>query len=458
MAASPVELTHDAADPMSRELRRVAPWDFPLLAAVVLLLGLGAVMVYSATINESTQLVGDGAARLKTHLAHVGVGAFLLLFFTFFDYRRIRGLVYPGLFATIGLLALVIVAGYEAGNARRWIALPGFNVQPAEIAKLGFVVFLAHSIAKKGGRIRQFTVAFIPHVLVMSSLILLCLFQPDFGTSVILVVLMFTLLFAAGTRFSYILLFIFVGGFLAFQAIASNDMRLGRVLASIDPWAHRQGRGYQMVNSQIAIGSGGPTGQGIGYGGQTLTGHLPEGETDFILSVLAEQLGAVGVILVAALFAVILYRGMRVALRTEDAFGRYLAFGITLLLVMQAVINMLVAVALIPTKGLTLPFVSYGGSSMLISCIAVGILLNVSRARGLATVRAFAPLDDAPPDEPAAPRKKRPRRQRPGPSLWSLHGLLGRLRRPSRQRLEDVLPGAAPSKPARRAKRKRGAS
>jgi len=418
---------------LAREVGRVAPWDFPLLACVVLLLGLGAVMVYSATINELTQLTGDGSAKLRTHLAHVGVGALVLVAFTFFRYDRLRALVYPGLFATIALLGLVIVAGFEAGNARRWIALPGFNVQPAEIAKLGFVIFLAYSLAKKGGHIRRFSVAFIPHFLVCSLLILLCLFQPDFGTSVILVFLMFTMLFVAGTKLSYITLFLFVGGFLAFQAIASNDMRLGRVLAAIDPWAHRQGRGYQMVNSQIAIGSGGTTGQGLGYGGQTLTGYLPEGDTDFILSITGEQLGALGLIFVTALFGIILVRGVRIALRTEDLFGRYLAFGVTLLLTLQAVINMLVVVALIPTKGLTLPFVSYGGSSMLVSCAAVGILLNISRAHGIAAVRTVAPVaeDDAPAETPAKPRRQRPR--------TGLLGKLKRSRRGGRQRLEEVL-------------------
>lgn len=397
-------------EPISRELRRelkrVQPWDFPLLAAVVLLLGLGAVMVYSATINEMTLFTGDGMGKLKTHLVHMGVGIGLLVAFTFVRYERLKPLVYPGLIITLLLLALVILAGFEAGNARRWIALPGFNVQPVEVAKVAFVLFLSYSLAKKGGRIRQFSVAFIPHFLVCSLLIFLCLFQPDFGTSVILVILMFTMLFVAGTRLSYLTLFFFVGAFLAFQAIASNDMRLGRVLASIDPWAHRQGRGFQMVNSQIALGSGGLFGQGLGYGGQTITGFLPEGETDFILSVTGEQLGSLGLIFVSFLFAMILVRGMKIARATEDAFGRYLAFGLTLLLTLQAVINMLVAVALIPTKGLTLPFVSYGGSSMLMTCTSVGILLSISRSHGLKTVHQYAPEPERAPKPPKTRRQQ----------------------------------------------------
>jgi cell division protein FtsW len=392
---TPTEPTAPALTPELRhELRKVAPFDFPLLAAVVLLLGLGAIMVYSATINEMTQLNGNGTLKLQTHLMHMGLGVAVMLFATFTPYRKLRPLTYPALAVTVVLLTAVIIVGVEAGNARRWLALPGFNFQPAEVAKVVFVLFLAHSITKKAGNIRRFTVAFIPHFAVAAMLILLCLFQPDFGTSVLLVVIMFTMLFVAGTRLSYVALFLFVGGFLAFQAIASNDMRLGRVLATIDPWAHRDDRGHQMVNSQIAIGSGEVTGQGLGFGGQTLTGNLPEGETDFVLSVLGEQLGALGIVFVAVCFGIILVRGMRLALRTEEPFGRTLAFGLTLLIVLEAVVNMLVAVALIPTKGLTLPFVSYGGSSMLVSLAAVGILLNISRTNGWDAVRRSIPAID----------------------------------------------------------------
>lgn len=435
------------------ELKKVAPFDFPLLAAVVLLLGLGAIMVYSATINEMSQLHGDGASKLKTHLMHMAIGIGVMLVATFTPYRKLRPLTYPALLVTVLLLAMVIVVGVEAGNARRWLALPGFNFQPAEVAKVVFILFLAHSITKKAGNIRRFTVAFIPHFAVCSLLILLCLFQPDFGTSVLLVVIMFTMLFVAGTRLSYVALFLFVGGFLAFQAVASNDMRLGRVLATIDPWAHRDDRGHQMVNSQIAIGSGEVTGQGLGFGGQTLTGNLPEGETDFVLSVLAEQLGALGVLFVAVCFGLILYRGMKLALRTEEPFGRTLAFGLTLLLALEAVVNMLVAVALIPTKGLTLPFVSYGGSSMLVSCAAIGVLLNISRTIGWDSVRRSLPVIDeinADADKAllaATPESPRVRRQ-VETSLWT------RVRARFKRRpvdidkvLEQQLPGHREDKP-----------
>ena len=399
---------------LSRELKRVEPWDTTLLLSVLMLLGIGAVMVYSATINDDTLRTGDGMTHLRTHLAHVAFGVGCLVIGVVVPYRRWRPLVYPALAVVVALLTLVIFVGTTAGNARRWLSLPGFSVQPAEMAKLAFVIFLAYSLDKKAERVRRFTVAFVPHLMVCGSLIFLCLFQPDFGTCVILVMLMFGMLFIAGTPLAYISLFGFVGAFMAFQAIATNDMRLGRVMAFIDPWAHRSDRGYQMVNSLIAVGSGGTTGQSLGFGGQTLTGYLPEGHTDFILAVLAEQMGLIGVLVVVTLFATILVRGLATALAARDDFGRFLAFGITLLLGMQAVINMLVAVALIPTKGLTLPFVSYGGSSMLVSCLAVGILLNIGRDVRVGRVEPLLGAlrdddDDHDPDDDAAPSRRRQR-------------------------------------------------
>ncbi|MDP6946922.1 MAG: putative peptidoglycan glycosyltransferase FtsW, partial [Myxococcota bacterium] len=301
--------------------------------------------------------------------------------------------------------------------------VPGFSIQPAEMAKLAFVIFLAYSLDKKADRVKEFAVAFVPHWMVCGVLIMLCLFQPDFGTCVILVLLMFAMLFVAGTRLAYISLFGSVGLFLGFQAVAMNDMRLGRVMAFIDPWAHRTDRGYQMVNSLIAFGSGGVSGQSLGFGGQTITGYLPEGHTDFILAVLGEQLGLIGVVGVIVLFGVILFRGIRIALSARDDFGRFLAFGVTLLIVMQAVINMLVAVALIPTKGLTLPFVSYGGSSMLTCSLAMGILLSISRDVSLGHVAPFVPK--APTTSEGKSKRRRSRRRKKTPRQLPLGEVVG---------------------------------
>ncbi|MGB0588264.1 MAG: putative lipid II flippase FtsW [Myxococcota bacterium] len=414
-------ISQDYQPDLSHELKRVEPYDFGLLMAILMLLGLGAVLVYSATITEDA-LGGDGEATLRTHLVHISLGITTMIAGMLFPYRRWKKLVYPILAGVMFLLVMVIFFGTEAGHARRWLRVPGFSIQPAEMAKLAFVIFLAYSLAKKADRIKQFSVAFIPHLLVCSAFIFLCLFQPDFGTCVILVLIMFAMLFVAGTRMAYISLAGCVGLFMGLQAIAMNNMRLGRVMAFIDPWAHRTDRGYQMVNSLIAFGSGGITGQSLGFGGQTITGFLPEGHTDFILSVMGEQLGLIGVTSIIVLFGFVLFRGIRIATSARDEFGRFLAFGITLLIVMQAVINMMVATALIPTKGLTLPFVSYGGSSMLTCCLGIGILLSISRDISIGQMTDFAPV--APRDPEKSPKKRRSRRRKKTPRQLPLEEVL----------------------------------
>jgi cell division protein FtsW len=401
-------ISDDYQPDLSQELNRVEPYDFGLVMAVLMLLGLGAVLVYSATITEDA-LGGDGEATLRTHLVHICLGISTMIGGMIFPYRRWKKLVYPILCGVMFLLVMVIFFGTEAGHARRWLRVPGFSIQPAEMAKLAFVIFLAYSLAKKADRIKHFSVAFIPHLAVCGAFIVLCLFQPDFGTCVIMVLIMFAMLFVAGTRLAYISLAGSIGLFMGLQAVALNDMRAGRFMAFIDPWAHRSDRGYQMVNSLIAFGSGGVTGQSLGFGGQTITGFLPEGHTDFILSVMGEQLGLVGVASIIVLFGFVLFRGIRIATSARDEFGRFLAFGVTLLIVMQAVINMMVATALIPTKGLTLPFVSYGGSSMLTCCLGIGILLSISRDISVGRMAHFAP---AAPSEPK-PRPKRRRSKAP---------------------------------------------
>ena len=415
-------ISQDYQPDLSRELKRVEPYDFGLLMAVLMLLGLGAVLVYSATITDDA-LAGDGEATLRTHLTHIFLGIVTMVGGMAFPYRRWKQLVYPILAGVMFLLVMVIFFGTEAGHARRWLRVPGFSIQPAEMAKLAFVIFLAYSLAKKAERIVHFSVAFIPHLLVCSVFIFLCLFQPDFGTCVILVFIMFAMLFVAGTRLAYISLAGCVGLFMGLQAIAMNDMRAGRVMAFIDPWAHRTDRGYQMVNSLIAFGSGGVTGQSLGFGGQTITGFLPEGHTDFILSVMGEQLGLIGVTSIIVLFAFVLMRGIRIATNARDDFGRFLAFGITLLIIMQAVINMMVATALIPTKGLTLPFVSYGGSSMLTCCLGIGILLSISRDISIGKMSNFGvPVPD---ETQAKPKRKRSRRRKKTPRQLPLEEVIG---------------------------------
>jgi cell division protein FtsW len=255
--------------------------------------------------------------------------------------------------------------------------LPLLSIQPAEVTKVAWVIYLAYSLAKKREKVRQFSIGFLPHLGLAGVLVMLCMLEPDFGSSVALLFLMFVMLFAAGARMSYL-----VGGVLlaipfAYTAITSSPYRLARVTAFLDPWANRQGSGYQLAESLMSIGSGGFLGLGLGDGRQKLF-FLPEAHTDFIFAIIGEELGLFGVFLLLALYALVIWRGLRASLKASEQFGVYLGLGITALISFQALVNMSVAMGLVPTKGLTLPFISYGGSSLVMLMGAAGLLLSIS--------------------------------------------------------------------------------
>jgi len=294
-------------------------------------------------------------------------------------YRRLARLAYPLLLVAALLLVLVLIPGIGTvvGGARRWIRVLGFGLQPAEVAKLAWIVYLAYSLAKKREKVATFSVGFLPHLLVAGVLVALCMKEPDFGSSVVILFLLFVLLFAAGTRLSYLIGSILMAIPVAWTAVSSTPYRMARMMAFIDPMGHRHDSGYQVAESLMSIGSGGWTGLGLGDGRQKLF-FLPEAHNDFIAAIIGEELGLLGVAAMIGLFAIILWRGLRASLHASEPFGTYLGLGITSLMGFQAVVNMGVAMALLPTKGLTLPFVSYGGSSLLMMMAAMGVLLSIS--------------------------------------------------------------------------------
>jgi cell division protein FtsW len=251
------------------------------------------------------------------------------------------------------------------------------HVQPAEIAKLALVVWLAYSLAKKAEQVKSFTVGFLPHLLVAGVFMLLCLKQPDFGSAVVLLLLTFTLLFVAGAKVGYLLGATILGGAFGAMAIRFSGYRYERYLAWLNMDQHRQDVAYQAFQSVISFGSGGAFGVGLGHGLQTL--YLPEAHTDFVAAIIGEELGFFGIFVLSSVYLVLVVRGVRAALRAPDDYGSYLAFGIASMFGIQALWNLSVALAIVPTKGLTLPFVSFGGSSLMVSAAAAGILLNVSR-------------------------------------------------------------------------------
>jgi cell division protein FtsW len=350
-----------------------------LLGAVLGLLCLGLVMVYSASAVTALEKTGNGFYFLQRQLVAAGMGLLAMATALKLGYRRLARLAYPLLVVTVLLLVLVLVPGVGTlvGGARRWIRFPGVSIQPAEIAKFTWVVYLAYSLAKKREKVASFSIGFLPHLLLGGVLVFLCMAQPDFGSAVELLVLLFVLLFAAGTKLSYLVGSVLLALPLAYHAIAHSPYRLKRITAFLDPWAHRHDVGYQVAQSLISVGSGGFFGLGLGESRQKLF-FLPEAHTDFIFSIVGEELGLFGAAATVLLYAVVVWRGTRAALRASETFGTYLGLGLTALLGVQAVVNMSVAMGMLPTKGLTLPFISYGGCSLVVSMTAAGALLSLS--------------------------------------------------------------------------------
>lgn len=361
------------------------PVDSVLAAVVIALIGFGVIMVYSASAIEATVRHHDAQFFLKRQAAYALASIVAMWLVSRFDYRKLKPFTYPILGAvTVMLLLCVVGLGHKAGNAYRWLTLGPIHVQPAETAKLGIVVWLAYSLSKKADKIKSFSVGFLPHLLVVGVLCLLCLKQPDFGSAVVLLFLTFTLLFVAGARVPYIAAFTLLMAAGAALLVRFSGYRMARYLAWADMAQNRNDLAYQPFQSVMSFGSGGPFGLGLGKGLQVL--YLPEAHTDFVSAIIGEELGFVGILGLCAAYLLIVSRGVKIALEASDDYGSFLAFGISTMFGVQALTNLAVAMAILPTKGLTLPFLSYGGSSLLVNAIAAGILLSISRPR-----RADAP-------------------------------------------------------------------
>jgi cell division protein FtsW len=380
--------TSVAAGPRAGEAaapaRPAPPFDGLLLAAVLGLVAVGAVMVYSASAiqaGQSSRLGHDEFYYLKRQLLAAGIGLALLAAALKLGLRRIAALAGPLLAATFALLLLVPFVGKTAGGAQRWIPLGPLLFQPAEAAKVALVLWLARSLARKQQKIRLFSIGLLPHLVVTGALVALCLAQKDLGTGVLLFLVLLAMLFAAGAKVSYLVLAIGLAAPVAWHLVKSTPYRYARIVAFLDPERYRSGPGFQLWESLLGTANGGLLGQGLGQGKGKLF-YLPAAHTDFIAAVIAEEAGLVGVLLLVLLFAVVVWRGLRAALNASDPFGCYAALGVTTLLGAQALVNLAVVFGLVPTKGLTLPFVSYGGSSLMTLLAAAGVLLAASGERG----------------------------------------------------------------------------
>lgn len=355
------------------------PFDVYLLFATLLLVLMGLVMVFSSSAVLARENFHDSYYFLKKEILFVVIGLTLMMLAKSIPYRIYWKGVYPMMLVTLLLLILVLIVGDSGSSGvRRWIRLGAFSFQPSELAKLVVIIFVAYALAKKREKIREFKKGFLPILILTGLYMLLILAQNDLGSAVTMGIIVGLMLFISGTRLAYLLGACLVAAPLVYYMIFTVDFRRQRILAFLDPWRYQLDSGFQIIQSFVAFKSGGLTGVGLGEGKQKLF-YLPEAHTDFIFSVVGEELGLVGILVVIALFTFFIFRGLLITLRTRDLFGLYLAFGITCLIGVQAFINMGVVMGLLPTKGLALPFVSYGGSSLITSLLGVGILLNISR-------------------------------------------------------------------------------
>ncbi len=352
--------------------------DTTIVITVLTLMVLGSVMVYSASAVKASRDMGDGGFFLKKQIIF-GIAALItMMVASMIPYSFWRVAVVPLLVLTVGLLAAVITPlGHTANNAARWFKIGPISLQIAEFAKLVVVMYLARYFSEREDELRHNTGIFIRPLIVLSIIIVLIAREPDLGTAVFIGLLGCVMIFLAGAPLRLLAGIGLVSAPAVAFMIIGKEFRLQRIRAFMDPWKEYDGPGFQLVQSFLAFGDGGVLGTGLG-GGKSKLLFLPESHTDFILAVVGEELGFVGVAVVLALFAVLIVRGMQVARDAPDSFGTLLASGLTLMVGLQALINSMVVLGLLPTKGMPLPFISYGGSSLLTSAAAVGILLNVA--------------------------------------------------------------------------------
>lgn len=351
--------------------------DVLIVATVSALLVLGIVVVMSAASVTDFIEYGDPYYHFKRQVVWAVVGVAVMLVLARVDYRFLRLATAPVLAAAFLLLTMVLFFGTQVGGARRWLSLGFFNVQPSEIMKLALIMYLSAYIAAKRGQVRRFFTGLLPPLLVTGLAAGLILLEPDFGTAFTLLVTGALVLFAGGANLWHLAGVGLAAAPVAWYLIRSEPYRLRRLMAFWDPWADRMDSGWNVVQSLLAIGSGGLFGLGLGEGRQKYL-YVPEQHTDFIFAILGEELGFVGTTAVLVLFSVFAWRGFRAALRAPDLYGCMMAVGITGMIVFQALLNIGVATGSLPTTGITLPFISVGGSSLVVTLAGVGILLNIS--------------------------------------------------------------------------------
>jgi len=351
-----------------------------LFTVTVILICVGIVMVYSASSIYAWEKYQDNFFFLKRHLAFLVIGAFLAFLVMAFDYRKMRKFSKPVLLFSLLLLALVLIPGIgrEVSGARRWFRFKFVGFQPSELISFTIIIYMADFIARKGNMIKHLLHGFLPPICILGLCVLLILMQPDLGTALAIGIVVFIMLFVAGARLKYLSSLILLSIPMLYILIFSVPYRRMRVLSFLNPWLDPKGGGFQIIQSQIALGSGGILGAGLGHSKQKLF-YLPAAHTDFIFSIIGEELGLLGTLAIIVLFVIFIQQGMRIIKKATDRFGYFLALGLVSMISLKAIINIGVSCGILPTKGLPLPFISYGGTSFILDMVSVGLLINIAK-------------------------------------------------------------------------------
>jgi len=359
----------------AKATRHYGEYDRWLFYTTFTLVGLGLLMIFSATAQS-----GNGLFYLRHQIFFVVLGTIFMVAASRFPYRYWKKLAVPFMVITLGLVIVTLVPGFshKIKGASRWIRFGGFSVQPTEFLKVALVMLMAASLSKKREKIRIFDIGVLPHLFLIGLIAFLVNGQPDFGTVVILCAVTWIMLFLGGARLLHIVGPLVPLAFLLAFFVTGHGYRMERIKAFMDPWAVEQNGGYQVTRSLMAYGSGGITGKGLSNSELKLK-HLPECHTDFIFPILGEELGLIGVLGALGLYVLLLTRGFLAAMRCPDMFGCLLAVGICAVIGLQIIINLAVTMGILPPTGLTLPLMSYGGSSLLCTMTGIGIVLNVAQ-------------------------------------------------------------------------------
>lgn len=349
-----------------------------------ILISIGIIMIYSSSGIYAMQELGSSQYFLDRHLIFLMIGFVVMMSIMAIDYRILRKYAKPMLAVCIVLLFLVLIPqiGKSTYGARRWFKVGPINFQPSELTKFVLMIYTADFLARKKSDITLFFRGFLPILIILGLVCLMILKQPDLGSSVLIASIVLIMIFVGGAKFTHLFSLVLLALPALYLLVVRVPYRMRRILAFIDPWQDSLGVGFQLTQSQIALGSGGLFGVGLGKSMQKLF-YLPAAHTDFILSIIGEEFGLVGTLIIVLLFIILILQGARIAKRITNPFGYYLSIGIVSMLALQSVVNIGVSIGAFPTKGLPLPLISYGGSSLIFNMLSIGLLLNISRMEDL---------------------------------------------------------------------------